>query len=350
MKNMFLAGVGKALLFSGDDLIGVAQTLSDSTFDFSITAEEIRGGQGNSLIGKYYHDSGLTVTLTDPIFNMEYLAASFGTTIQQGGIVVDEPSLTVSTAGSVTLPQTPVAFEGTMIGWYKLPASEDWSMGTINGTQMVIPGSTSGQTYCVKYFYQNANAKQITINAQYVPSILHVTIINDLWKGGTTGSTDTSSSAIIGKLITDIPQLQMDGNQNLALTASGNATVSLTGSALMVTSSDTCVDTPYYATMTQVLDGETWQNNVIALAIENGDIAIAGTGTETLIVRAVYGGMTASNRIPNSACTFTSSADNFATVSTSGVVTGVTAGTTWVTATLTGYANAAPGVVEVVVS
>ena len=34
-----------------------AKTLTDSTFDFSITGEEIRGGSGNALWGKYFHDS-----------------------------------------------------------------------------------------------------------------------------------------------------------------------------------------------------------------------------------------------------------------------------------------------------
>ena len=61
----FLAGVGRALIFKNFDLIGVAKTLTDSTFDFTITGEEIRGGSGNALFGKYFHDSNLKVTLTD---------------------------------------------------------------------------------------------------------------------------------------------------------------------------------------------------------------------------------------------------------------------------------------------
>ena len=56
-KQHFLAGVGRALLFKGNDLIGVAKTLTESTFDFSITAEDVRGGQGNGLLGRYFHDS-----------------------------------------------------------------------------------------------------------------------------------------------------------------------------------------------------------------------------------------------------------------------------------------------------
>ena len=65
--NRFLAGVGRALLIKGNDLIGVAKTLTNSTFDFSITGEDVRGGMGNALWGKYFHDSALNVTLEDVI-------------------------------------------------------------------------------------------------------------------------------------------------------------------------------------------------------------------------------------------------------------------------------------------
>ena len=46
-ENHFLAGVGRALLLRGNELIGVAKTLTESTFNFSITSEDVRGGQGN---------------------------------------------------------------------------------------------------------------------------------------------------------------------------------------------------------------------------------------------------------------------------------------------------------------
>lgn len=44
-----------------------AKTLTESTFNFSITGEDIRGGAANALWGKYFHDSNLGVTLTDVI-------------------------------------------------------------------------------------------------------------------------------------------------------------------------------------------------------------------------------------------------------------------------------------------
>lgn len=45
-QNHFLAGVGTALIFKGNELIATAKTLTESTFNFAITAEDIRGGQG----------------------------------------------------------------------------------------------------------------------------------------------------------------------------------------------------------------------------------------------------------------------------------------------------------------
>lgn len=208
-QNHFLAGVGTALLFRGDDLIGVANTLTESTFDFSITAEEIRGGKGNALFGKYFHDSNLNVTLTDAMFNLQYMAASLGVNVEQGGIsVMEEELAVVSAGGSVDLTETPIAFDGTMIGWYKLPTDTEWTIGTIAGQVMEIPSSPANTVYCVKYFYQNENARSITIPTQFVPAELHVVIINDLFSG----DVGTQSDSIrYGRLITDIPRLQMDG-------------------------------------------------------------------------------------------------------------------------------------------
>ncbi len=44
--NIFTAGPARALFFSGQDLIGVGTTLSNTTFSTSITSEEVRGGPG----------------------------------------------------------------------------------------------------------------------------------------------------------------------------------------------------------------------------------------------------------------------------------------------------------------
>lgn len=61
----FLAGPGRVLFIDGQRIIGVGKTLTDTTFNMSITAEEIRGGAANALRGKYFHDSNMNITITD---------------------------------------------------------------------------------------------------------------------------------------------------------------------------------------------------------------------------------------------------------------------------------------------
>ena len=352
-KQHFLAGVGRALLFKGNDLIGVAKTLTESTFDFSITAEDVRGGQGNGLLGRYFHDSNMQVTLVDAMFDLQYMALSLGVNLESGGLSVKEEELTVGADSTVTASEIPVAFNGSMIGWYKKPSDTEWSIGTFTGSKMTVSGGSQNDAYCVKYFYINENARSITIKSQYVPAELHVVIMNDLYAGDVGSQSDATR---YGRLITDIPRLQMDGNQTLSLAASSAATINLTGSALAVLSGDTCEEDPYYGTMTEEIYGAKWQDDVVALAVENSDIELAKSASETLIVRAVFGAGMASQRKDNSNFTFSvvstpASTATGATVDTKGVVkAGTQAGVAVVQVVLTDEPNVAPAFVTVTVT
>ena len=330
-----------------------AKTLTESTFDFSITAEDVRGGQGNGLLGRYFHDSNMQVTLVDAMFDLQYMALSLGVPLESGGLSVKEEELTAGVDGSVTASETPVAFTGSMIGWYKKPADSEWSIGTFTGSKMAISGASQNDVYCVKYFYINENARSITIKSQYVPSELHVVIMNDLYSGDVGSQSDATR---YGRLITDIPRLQMDGNQTLNLAASSAATINLTGSALAVLSGDTCEEDPYYGTMTEEIYGAKWQDDVVALAVENSDIELAKSASETLIVRAVFGAGMASQRKDNSNFTFSvvstpASTATGTNVDTKGVVkAGTQAGVAVVQVMLTGAPDVAPAFVTVTVT
>ena len=312
-----------------------AKTLTESTFNFSISSEDVRGGSANALWGKYFHDSNLQIQLTDAMFKLEYVAANLGVDIAQGGLTVYESSAAgdaVITAGQITLSQTPVAFDGTMIGWYKKPTDLEWSIGTISGNIMTIPGSQVGETYCVKYFYQNPNARSIQINTQYIPKVWHLVILNDLFAGDVA---DIGSASRYGRIVTDIPRYQLDGNMTLNLTAISASTVPINGNALAVETGDSCEEEPYYGTMTEEIFGASWQDNVIALAIENSDLDLVVGGSDTLIVRAVFGGATASARQNNSNFTFAVESGTSAAVNSDGLVTASGAGVTVISVALT---------------
>lgn len=95
--------------------------------------------------------------------------------------------------------------------------------------------------------------------------------------------------------------------------------------------------------MTQEIFGAKWQDDVVAIAVENGDVDLAQNGSETLIVRAVFGGNIASQRKDNANFTFAVEANPASTatgttVNAQGVITaGQTAGTCVVSVNLTDY-------------
>ena len=350
----FLAGVARAILLRGNTIIGVANTLITSGFDFTIASEEIRGGQGNGLFGKYFHDSALNVTIEDAMFNLEYVAASLGTTLRQGGLSFKEEEATVATAKQIPLSTTPLALEGSLVAWYSKPGQDNWITGTVKTANskyyIDVEAATVGEKYCVKYFWQNENAESIVIPVQYVPAELHVILINDEFSGEAIDSIDTTA---IGRLITDIPRLQLAGEQNLALSATGAATTSLSGSALAVASDATSCETDaYYGTMTEEIFGATWQDNVVALAIEDNDIQLTTSATATLSVYAVYGGNKASQKKDNSNFTFAvvGGSSSIITVDGTGLVTAKGNGSAYVQVTLTGKDNVAPAYAQVTVA
>lgn len=342
MAEKFLANVGTALLFKGNDFIGQGSTLTENTFSFSASPNEVRGGKSNPLLGRWFSDSTLNVTLTNATFKLEYLAWTLGTTIEQGGTSFYESTTgeNITTAGTLELAKKPASFNGTMIGWYKKPADSTWTVGSITETgnkyYLAIAGSQPGDVYCVKYPYMDENARMMPIPADFNPDELHVVIINDLYNADINVD---SSASVIGRLITDIPRLGLDPSQDLTLNATSSAPTQLSGTAFRYSTNDTCNGEAIYGTMTEQVFAAKWQDNVALLAIEEGDIELVTGEKQTIVVRVVYANGAQSQRKDNSNFTFTVLSGD-STVDTKGVVTAAaSAGNSVIGVSLTGYPN-----------
>lgn len=354
MAERFLANVGKALIFRGNDFIGVGNTLTSNTFSFSATPNEVRGGKSNPLLGRWFSDSTLNVTITNATFKLEYLAWTLGATIEQGGVAFYESAGAgekVVTAGQIELANTPASFNGSMIGWYKKPTDAGWTVGTITETgskyYLNVAGALVNDVYCIKYPYMDENARMMTIPADFNPEELHIVIINDEYNADINVD---SSASVVGQLITDIPRLGLDPSQELTLDATSSAPVQLSGTAFRYTESEGCTSEAIYGTMTEKVYGAKWQDEVIALAGENSEIELAANETETAIIRVVYANGVPSQRKSNENFTFTAISGD-SSVSNKGVITAAgTAGTSIISATLTGYSNVAPAYFYVTVT
>lgn len=334
MSRQFLAGAATVDMLVGDQLIATATTLLDSSITVGSTAEEVRGGPGAKLLGKYYHTSTFDINLTDVLFKLEYFAFQTGSAIQQIADVFTSEQVTLGAGGSGTITGTPAVYQsyGT-IGWAAKPGSDAYQKITFTEKAFTVAGAKEGDIYCVKYISTDNAARQITISSSFIPGEVTLVMTANLYRAGGRGENDVNNSSKIGIVQVLVPRFQFNGSMELSMTSTGVANSPIAGSALDNPSAD-CSDGGYYAIITEQLSGSSWYDNVFALAIEDSDIELATTtGTATLSVYALpLNG--AAFKPPYEDLTFTSAANGTATVTQEGVVTGVAQGSTTVTVSI----------------
>lgn len=334
MSRQFLAGAATVDMLVGDQLIATATTLLDSSITVGSTAEEVRGGPGAKLLGKYYHTSTFDINLTDVLFKLEYFAFQTGSAIQQIADVFTSEQVTLGAGGSGTITGTPAVYQsyGT-IGWAAKPGSDAYQKITFTEKAFTVAGAKEGDIYCVKYISTDNAARQITISSSFIPSEVTLVMTANLYRAGGRGENDVNNSSKIGIVQVLVPRFQFNGSMELSMTSTGVANSPIAGSALDNPSAD-CSDGGYYAIITEQLSDSSWYDNVFALAIEDSDIELATTtGTATLSVYALpLNG--AAFKPPYEDLTFTSAANGTATVTQEGVVTGVAQGSTTVTVSI----------------
>lgn len=334
MSRQFLAGAATVDMLVGDQLIATATTLLDSSITVGSTAEEVRGGPGAKLLGKYYHTSTFDINLTDVLFKLEYFAFQTGSAIQQIADVFTSEQVTLGAGGSGTITGTPAVYQsyGT-IGWAAKPGSDAYQKITFTEKAFTVAGAKEGDIYCVKYISTDNAARQITISSSFIPSEVTLVMTANLYRAGGRGENDVNNSSKTGIVQVLVPRFQFNGSMELSMTSTGVANSPIAGSALDNPSAD-CSDGGYYAIITEQLSGSSWYDNVFALAIEDSDIELATTtGTATLSVYALpLNG--AAFKPPYEDLTFTSAANGTATVTQEGVVTGVAQGSTTVTVSI----------------
>ena len=338
-QKFILAGVGTIQLFnpSTGDLIVTSKTLTESGLSFTVTAEDVRGGVSNKILGKYFHDSGMTLKMTDSLFSLQYLALNVGGTIAVGGDVMTDEQVTTTVANQITVSETPKDFSslGT-IGWYSIAGADNWNKITFTGKVANVTSLPIGTTVCVKYMKEDATMEQFTVSSTFIPSQCRALLTLPLFKAGTDNTTSYTSSSKVGEVQVEIPNFILDGAQELSLTSSGVSTTALSGSALTTfDGTEGCNGDGYYGKLKQIVFNKDEFGDVQNIVIADSAIDLASTETQTLQVYAVYGAGVAPKLIDNSKLTFASDTTATATVSTDGVVTAVANGKAVITVNVT---------------
>lgn len=285
MANYILGDVMKAEAFisvTGEDgkvhlePYFSANTMTESTINISTTAEEVRGGWGNQLLGKIFHDSNFAVNLTEALWSLDYLAAQIGknVTANADGVVIKTAKAKMSKADN-TLTFDPALgndveiasmFKNasgfcdsttTPIVWAKDCNGNIYTF-TVGGTKGAYTFSIVGEytlqddlDVCVSYPAKQSGCDALVVGAAYEPAEFSLFLYGKIFKGD---GCQKSKSNKVGTFTIEIPRFQLDGTVDLTMNPSSAATTSLNGQALAY--GCTCGGDPEYAKITVVLDKE----------------------------------------------------------------------------------------------
>lgn len=332
IDKKFVCGVGKTYNYdANDNLLWVGKTLINSAIEISAGSQNINAGQGNALQMIYYHTGQLSLTQEEQQFNLTMIAKTLGSTIVTGANVWEEESVTiVANAGNVTKGAPVATSAGEMYGWAEL---EDGSSErfTFTGSNFTLIGQASG-VVCVRYFKMNASARQITVNSNIIPSVVRTVVEAQMFSGDPSA---ISASSLVGKVLVEVPRLQLDGTANLNLSTTGVSSTPIKGMALASKVAG-CSSSGVYATITEVVDSANWYDNIKIIAVADDTPSVLVGETTTLQVWAVPTNGDAPFIPPVADLTFVSGTPANATVGlNTGVITGVLAGESVITVTIT---------------
>lgn len=282
MGQYFLASVGEAEAFKKEGGKTVhffsAKTLTDSSLNISVSGEEVRGGVGAKLLGKFFHTSNFNLSMTDAIFKLEYIQAQIGGVIEKGGYGLTNQSVTVGANGEITIGtagpgvKTPIEIlAGTgAIVWYNRPGSVEYQSHVFEaGTtdfKFTVPGAQEGDEYCVHFYATQEDARKLIVSSEFVPQELMVLLTCRLFAGDASAP---ETGKPVGYVTIKVPRFQLDGTLDLSMAMSSAATVQINGSALAY--DDSC-EGAKYAEIVEFIDTTQYAgfNKLVVSGAEDG--------------------------------------------------------------------------------
>lgn len=330
-QNEFVVSAADAAFYVNNVLAFTAIANLNTTFSVNVSEQNVKAGKGSQLLFSYKYGREITGSLEAANWDLGYVAANVGQTIAQGLSDYYHLNECVTlTAGVGTVTDTPIGKVSV-----QLPSG---AYVEVTPTSKTIDLSGQGlTTESVKVTYKySTTTKNITIDATTTPMVGKLILKADRFQ------TDKGK---IGEIEIEIPAYQLNGTFDLALSPEAVVSTKLDGRALIV-NGDTCADGSTVYAYIREKDISTTVD-VSDIAATPANVAITGTGTKTLTVYGLKGGLYKPILLDNADCSFTSDTPAKATVGLhTGVITGVSAGTAYVTVTYSGLTD----VVKVTVS
>ena len=296
MAKYFLGSVGSAEAFrmvnGKPQMAFVAKTLTDSSISVTITKDELRGGTGAPVVTNFFHDPAVAITLTDILFKEGYVEAQLGTNFTANASAYQSETIQAKEEGKLELSKTPVDLgvlkcsdsASTIIAWYSEEGKDNYTAVSIstsdaNSKTLSDSGIENGKTYCVRYLANDNNALEAIVKSDMIPHELALVITVPIFAGDACAASKGSKA---GTLTFEVPRFQLDGGQEFTFNMSSNATMSLNGTAMVMTEGCDANSGKLFR-MIEVIEGRT----VEAIMIDESTAKV-GASKDDVVVYALY--------------------------------------------------------------
>lgn len=343
--NLFLKGIAEQTFYdpATGNIVGFDNVASEAAISTSVNLQEVVGGIGNALVGVLPDTVRLTGTYTSQAFSLETRRLITGGVLAYNAVAPVCETITAS-GTTLTVSKTPAKHYGQPVAdtncWcYVKPQGAANYAGTnymINPTskQVVNFAAVASTTYEVYYFAVNASAQSLSIPDVFNPPYVTVSTKYGVYAKQNNA---VSGGTLQGWLYVIVPVAILSGDAGVSANQTANATTDGSWMALSPDSAGlSCAECAnggnnlaYYV---YVPCGDADQD-VVALAIVGGGVTVAVGGTAQIPVKFVMPNDTLVQPVYADLTYGTPAPAGKATISSNGVVTGVSAAT-GVTATV----------------
>lgn len=319
-----------------DELLFQSRYITESNITTSTNLNAIKGGIGNATLIQIPSDAELKVAMTAQNFSLEGISLNTGASIMPNGVYRISDEVVLGAEGKGVVKSNPVAALGSrteeIVGYVNCSTKVTIDPET---REFVVPDGVEGQQVCITYFTMSANAEYFVIGSNFAPKIGRAVLRTPIYSAE--GSADSANGTKVGELQIVIPRAQLDGNLNIDLSQTGNATTVLNMTALVdwtVRDGGCAPDGGTLGYIVQVLYSESIWDSVDSLSVVDCGVAVEVGKTAKLIIKGYNSATDEVINVPYGDLTFTSADETIATVDAKGVVTGVAEGNTEVTVEL----------------
>ncbi len=295
----------------------VAKANTDSQVNIQTTQDQIRAGQNNVVIGTVTSEKTIDISFSTPEWQIEYLAANIGETIQLGKYAFEVTDLSFAASeGVITLDELPangVIYVDVGGSYVTVPA-------TSTTVDLKAYGITGDECVAIIGMF-NKNGKRVNLSANSDPLVGELVLDSPIYEG-TKGKVGTSQYVF--------PAFALSGNWDHQY--GSDVSYEISGTAV-ATNSTVCGEGQSYGYYQEYIDGEdTASFSMIAAAPSVVELAV--DETETLTVYGTKGALYSKTKLDGA--TFATESTNFTVGANTGVITAVSEGTGTVTVTYNG--------------